>query len=421
MLKIVQEFFITFIELTIIMILWSKFFLKENNNWFKNVFIMAISAFIAVMLSYTKLYYDMIIVYFSIILLVKFVYKRSLIKTLLEFLVIACMSILLQAVNLVIINLIGSKYSDNFMINMTCLLIDLFLVILTSFFISHKKTIETLNLDNNALYYFIVNLGVYVILSKLIWEKNKNLILNNLFIFILIFSLIVILSLSLYSYIVKITEEKKTLEVQDKYNPILTDIIEDIRRRQHDFKNYLNTINGIVEVTSEKEIKHELKKYIKSVNSSNRIIEDIMHIDNIVIKSIIYNKLCEADRLNIKFSFNIRNNSLDGILNDYEISDILNNLLNNAFEEVKKDSDKDKIVILNILTEENKSILEVRNTGTPILEENINNIFKRGFSTKKGKNRGYGLYNIKKIVERNGGKVQLFFEDNYTVFRVSFK
>jgi two-component system sensor histidine kinase AgrC len=366
------------------MILWNKFFLKENNNWFKNIFIMTVSAVIAVMLSYTKLHYDMIIVYFIIIILLKFLYNKSLIKTLLEFLVLACVIILLQSVNLAIINLIGSKYSDNFMLNMSVFLIDLFLVTLTCFFISHKKTTGTFNLDNNALYYFIVNLGICVIFSKLIWEINKDLILNNLFIFILILSLIIILNLSLYYHIVKITEEKKILEVQNKYNPILTDIIEDIRRRQHDFKNYLSTINGIVEVTSEKEIKYELKKYIKSVNFSNRSIEDIIHIDNIVIKSIIYNKLCEADKSNIKFLFNIRNNSLAGILNDYEISDIINNFLNNAFEEVKKDSDKDKIVILNILTEENKSILEIKKTGMPILEENINNVFRRGFSTKEG-------------------------------------
>ena len=145
-----------------------------------------------------------------------------------------------------------------------------------------------------------------------------------------------------------------------------------------------------------------------------------MYIDNIIIKAIIYNKLCEADRLNIKFLFNVTNNSLENSLNDYEISDILNNLLDNAFQAVIN-STNDKVVILNICIEESTNIVEVKNSGITIKPDNIQNIFERGFSTKKGENRGYGLYNIKKIAEKNGSDVQLFFEDNYTVFKILFK
>jgi two-component system sensor histidine kinase AgrC len=116
----------------------------------------------------------------------------------------------------------------------------------------------------------------------------------------------------------------------------------------------------------------------------------------------------------------VANNSLENSLNDYEISDILNNLLDNAFEAVIN-SANDKVVILNILTEGNINILEVRNAGITLKPDNIENIFERGFSTKKGENRGYGLYNVKKIAEKNGSDVQLFFEDNYTVFKILFK
>ena len=195
--------------------------------------------------------------------------------------------------------------------------------------------------------------------------------------------------------------------------------VEETRRRQHDFKNHLNTINAIVEVSSEKEVKNELRKYIMSLKYSNDIIEDIIYIDNIIIKAIIYNKLCDADRLNIKFLFNVTNNSLDNSLNDYEISDILNNLLDNAFQAVKNGT-KDKTVILNICEEGNDNIVEVKNSGRTIKPDNIENIFKRGFSTKKGDNRGYGLFNIKEIAKKKGSDIQLSFEDDYTVFKMSF-
>ena len=130
--------------------------------------------------------------------------------------------------------------------------------------------------------------------------------------------------------------------------------------------------------------------------------------------------MSEANRLNIKLLFNVTNNSLENSLNDYEISDILNNLLDNAFEAIKNSSN-DKVVILNICTEGSNNIVEVKNSGITIKPENISNIFDIGFSTKEGKNRGYGLYNIKKIVEKTGSDLQLIFEDNYTVFKISFK
>lgn len=253
---------------------------------------------------------------------------------------------------------------------------------------------------------------------RLIWQYDRFFIVNNLI--LTMFTLVVILTLNLflYHYIVKITEEKKVLEVQNKYNPILGDIIEETRRRQHDFKNYLNTINGIVEVYEEKELKIELKKYIKSLGALNKNIEDITYINNVIIKCLIYSKLCESERNDIEFSFKVRNEVIEQHLNDYEISDILGNLLNNAFEAVQHR--EDRRVILNIFTEGEESIVEVRNAGRTIAPENIEKIFKKGFSTKANKGRGYGLYNIKKIAEQNNGKVQLFFEEDYTVFRVLF-
>ncbi|WP_304518693.1 GHKL domain-containing protein [Clostridium sp. CM028] len=114
------------------------------------------------------------------------------------------------------------------------------------------------------------------------------------------------------------------------------------------------------------------------------------------------------------------NNTLENSLNDYEISDMLNNLLDNAFQAVIN-STKDKVFILNICEEENSNIVEVKNSGITVKFDNIEQIFERGLSTKEGVNRGYGLYNIKEIAEKKGSDVQLFFEDNYTVFKILFK
>ncbi|MBZ9626336.1 GHKL domain-containing protein [Clostridium sp. FP2] len=420
MLDVLKESSVNFIELTVIMVLWSKFYLKNKTDWFKNLFVIVISSCIVVMTMNISIYLNLLIRYLSIIFLIKFIYNKSFIKTLMQFIVIICINIVTQISIIAFVKLIGFTYSDKFILNITIIIFELIFIIAILRCNFSTKIRSLVELESKIIYYFIINLGLCILFSKFIWAYNKNIILNNLIIYILIVSLMLSLNIFLYYYIAKISEDKKVAELQNKYNPILIDIVEETRRKQHDFKNYLNTINAIVEVASENEVKHELKKYITSLKNSNNSIEDIVYIDNIIIKAIIYNKMCEADRLNIKFLFNVTNNSLENSLNDYEISDILNNLLDNAFQSLAN-SNIEKVVILNICVEGNINIVEVRNSGITIKPDTIENIFERGFSTKKGENRGYGLYNIKKIAEKNGSDVQLFFEDNYTVFKILFK
>jgi two-component system sensor histidine kinase AgrC len=419
MIGLLQYELTTFIELTIFMLLWSKFSLKEKNRWVKNLIIVLIELIILMAIRNVSFYMDLFIRYMSMILLIKFVYKRRFLRTTLEFIIFACINMILQIILISCANTVGFPYADKFIWRISLFLIELIFVVIILKCNLTGKVKKILKLESKILYYFGINLGLYILFSKFIWEYNKNIILDNIIVYISIILSMLSLNIFLYHYIVKISEDKKVLEIQNMYKPILLDIVEETRRKQHDFKNYLNTINAIVEITSEKEVKIELKKYITSLKFSNNIIEDIMYIDNIIIKAIIYNKLCEASRLDIKFLFNVTNNSLEKSLNDYEISDILNNLLDNAFQAVISGS-KDKVVILNIYIEENANIVEVKNSGITIKPENIQNIFQRGFSTKKGENRGYGLYNISEIAKRNRSDVELSFENNYTVFKILF-
>ncbi|WP_315080676.1 ATP-binding protein [uncultured Clostridium sp.] len=206
--------------------------------------------------------------------------------------------------------------------------------------------------------------------------------------------------------------------IKNTYNPVILNIIEEIKSKQHDFKNHLNTINGITDTIDKENLKKYLKEYIQSLNYSNKSLEDILYINDPIIGAIIYNKLSKAKKNNIKFSYFINNDLKELKLKSYELSEILTNLLDNAFEAVENRTNKK--VILNITYEDNENILEIKNQGIPTNLSNISKIFERGFSTKEGNNRGYGLYNVKKIVEQRGGNIQLFFEDNYTIFRILF-
>ncbi|WP_243446796.1 hypothetical protein [Clostridium botulinum] len=219
----------------------------------------------------------------------------------------------------VLTNLIGIKYKANFNHNTSIVLFNLIFVVVLYNLVLKNKIIYIKHINKKLLGCFIVNYGLYITISKLIWEYDKNIILKHVFLYVAILISMFLVQVYLYKYMIKITEDKKELEVRNKYLPIIESITEDIRTRQHDFKNYMNTINGFIQICSKDELMDKLKEYIGDLNSSNKDIEDIMYIDNTVVKAILYSKVSEAQKYNIDFSYTIENNFLEDILKDYEI------------------------------------------------------------------------------------------------------
>ncbi|WP_258871215.1 sensor histidine kinase, partial [Halobacillus trueperi] len=52
-------------------------------------------------------------------------------------------------------------------------------------------------------------------------------------------------------------------------------------------------------------------------------------------------------------------------------------------------------------------VFEVSDNGSGIPEGVYTSLFVRGFSTKEGEHRGYGLHNVREIVERLSGTMEV--------------
>lgn len=182
----------------------------------------------------------------------------------------------------------------------------------------------------------------------------------------------------------------------------------DLRAQNHEFMNKLHTISGLIQL-------EEYKKALNYIQEISRIRNKVVGILNNNIKDVSlsamllakYNKACEA-----KIDFEIDSSSYITESNNSISSDdlmcIAGNLIENSIDAVIG-MDKGKIYFY-IREDRDNITIKVRNNGPAILKEIFNKVFELGVSTKNG-NRGYGLYNVKRILDEVGGTIEVTSEE----------
>ncbi|MDR3595863.1 GHKL domain-containing protein [Clostridium sp.] len=273
--------------------------------------------------------------------------------------------------------------------------------------------------NGGILNYFIWILGIYVVFLKFLWNYDNKIIQDNLLITIGIISILIICHVFTYLYVVRTIREKEELKISNEYSSAIEEIVQEIKQRQHDFINYKNTIKGIVNVVDKKDVKEAISNYIEEDVYDNKI-NSLIYIENVVIRSIIYRNMCKFKKYNIDFEYEIENNVLDDILSYTEISNVLSNLLNNAFEEVVKEECINKNIEVKIFSENKTSHLIIKNQILNPNKINLNEMFTRGYSTKNSGTRGYGLYNVQAIVNSHKGNIKISVVCGEIIFDIYF-
>lgn len=106
--------------------------------------------------------------------------------------------------------------------------------------------------------------------------------------------------------------------------------------------------------------------------------------------------------------------------NKQDIEHIVSTLLDNAI----KHSDDRKDVIVELVKEKNNIVLQIKNHGEPISENQKDKIFERFYRVDKARNRnekryGLGLAIAKSTVLKYKGKIDVECKDGVTCFKVS--
>lgn len=257
--------------------------------------------------------------------------------------------------------------------------------------INRKRSFSILANSIITAILIIPNIGYYM-------NNSKNIDINM--VYFNVFAVVVLLILSFYNSIKSSELEVKSREVefQKDYIKTLDDIIDGLRGFKHDFNNNVQAIGGYIALNDI----NGLKKYYQQLQSDTRKINNTLplskHVkNNPALYGLLLSKLSYAELKDIQFIINIIDEYNIEKIKIYDLCKILGILLDNALEAAYESSKK--YVELSISKgSQNAIVIEIINSHAG--ELNKDKIFENGYTTKPG-HSGFGLWEVKKIIERN--------------------
>lgn len=225
--------------------------------------------------------------------------------------------------------------------------------------------------------------------------------------------LLAFVSLAVVSYTFKNIGEEIENQVRIENQEHLKELLQTMRGQRHDFNHHLQTVYGFLSVKAYEEAKNYLEESLTEVSVTNEIIRS----DNAGLNALLYVKSGEMERHGIPFSINIRT-SIKPTIKTSELNAIVGNLLDNAIQKLKSISTADPEIQLEAYRQGKWLMLAVTDNGPLIDPHHVDKLFQPGFTTKQ-KGQGMGLYNIKQIIDKYGGEIQVESEEGLTTFKVS--
>lgn len=182
---------------------------------------------------------------------------------------------------------------------------------------------------------------------------------------------------------------------------------EALRAQTHEFNNLLYTISGLLQLKAYDEA---LELIQKEASVHQNFINLIMNnVPDYRLAGIIVGFYNRARELKIEFIID-GESSLEVIPEHIEVNhlvSILGNLITNSFEAVSNITGTKRVKLF--FTDIGEDIIfEIEDSGPGIPEHLVEQIFKRGFSTKNGlENRGLGLAKVKDLIHELDGQIGL--------------
>lgn len=256
-----------------------------------------------------------------------------------------------------------------------------------------------------------ISIAISVLFLRMSFVNNYDNRYNISFIILNIVMIIACIYIFVYyqrlakndTYLNELQTENKLLEINNDYLEVLKHQNSEMRMLFHDTKNHFLTIANINNID-------EIDSYIQGVIGDIQKYDIVQLTNNKLLDLLLskYSALCNNN--NIKLNIEVRTANLDHIP-ESDLSMIINNLMDNAFESAKQS--KEKFIDFSLIRVNNFDILKVSNScDVPP----INKAHKL-LTTKKSKSEhGFGIRIIEKYAKKNNAEYEWQYETDKKIF-----
>ena len=248
-----------------------------------------------------------------------------------------------------------------------------------------------------------VSIMLYLFVN--IFYMKINLSINNEdFIQIIFFIILFFLAINEWQKAIAEAERKKTqLEMNKLYYDAYDELLTLVRERQHDLKNHISAILGMVyTIDNYDELVRSQKEYCNKVMEKSKETKLLLTAGNPLIAGFLYRKIQEAKEKGIDVEYKVIAGSSDFYIPEYELVEMLGILLDNAIEAEEESEITPKEVRVEIGDRKWQFAFLVENTSRVFSQDEIDKFFQKDF-TSKGKGHGIGLTKLKKMVHEMDG------------------
>lgn len=273
--------------------------------------------------------------------------------------------------------------------------------------------VKVKNKNLMIVFAFTVQMFAILILNQWMVASDRQLFMKNLPFFVLY----LLASLVLYFQIIWAVEGFARREIEYKsmnsHLKEIEELLNTLKSQRHQHSRHIQTIQAML-YTEEYE---ELKEYVNGIAGEYRATGEILRLGNMALNAVVNIKRELMARNNIDFKANVRAKIQDLGISSWELGTITGNILDNAIEAVLEKPD-DRVICIETDYKNGFFIIRISNNGPCINENDIGKIFQPGYSTKERDTRGYGLYVVKKILDKCGGRIEVQSDEKLTVFMV---
>lgn len=243
---------------------------------------------------------------------------------------------------------------------------------------------------------------------------TMGLVLLACFIILIVIIIFIIVDINRKHYQEQNTLKDKYLTIQERYYKTLVHKDEEVKKARHDLRAHLGCIEGLLE----KGNYEEADRYIKKLkNDTIKRIDTPYKSGNNIINAVLNDVAETAMKHNTKIIFigslppNIK-------IESPELCSLFYNLLSNGEEAMEKyKGDLPREIHMEISLYKRSMEIKIEN---PVMKSvDINKLGK--YTSKQDKElHGYGIENIREIVEKYNGILEFENRDGYFVCKIVF-